>query len=107
MKVEVLYLAGCPHHSAAVDIVREILRKESVSAELMELEIKDSASAERLRFLGSPSIRIDGEDIEVSARPSRAFGLSCRTYVANGKRSGAPPPDWVRAAVHEADGKRQ
>lgn len=102
MKVEILYLAGCPHHLVAVDTVREVLEKEGVFADLTELEVPNRESAERLRFLGSPSIRINGEDVEVSARSSRVFGLSCRVYVAHGARLGAPPSDWVRAAFREA-----
>jgi hypothetical protein len=102
MKVEILYFAGCPNHRPAVARVREILRQETVSAELVEIEVKDPATAQEAEFLGSPSIRIDGWDIEPSARSSRAFGFGCRTYPDEGRRAGVPPLEWIRAAVQEA-----
>ena len=102
MKIEVLYLAGCPNHPPAVARVSDILRQEIVSAELVEIEIKDATTAHQLKFLGSPSIRIDGRDVETAARSSRAFGFVCRTYVDEGKPVGVPPVEWIRAALQEA-----
>jgi len=102
MKIEILYLAGCPNHPTAVARVSDILRQEIVSAELIEIEIQDAANAERVRFLGSPSIRIDGRDVEPAARSSRAFGFGCRTYIEKGSRAGVPPVELIRAAVEEA-----
>jgi hypothetical protein len=73
-----------------------------VSAELVEIEVKDAATAQKVEFLGSPSIRIDGRDVELAARSSRAFGFGCRTYIHEGGRTGVPPVAWIRAAVQEA-----
>jgi len=102
MKVEVLYFAGCPNHIAAVERVREVLAREATSAEMVEVEVKDAATARRVGFLGSPSIRVDGQDVERIARGVSAFGMICRTYNDGGRRSGVPPPEWIRAAVIEA-----
>jgi hypothetical protein len=102
MKIEILYLAGCPNHPPAVARVSDILRQETISAELVEIEVKDAATAQQVEFLGSPSIRIDGLDVELAARTSQAFGFGCRTYVDEGRRAGIPPAAWIRAAVQEA-----
>jgi hypothetical protein len=103
MKIEILYLAGCPNHHPAVARVSEIVRQETVSAELVEIEVRDAETAQQMEFLGSPSIRIDGRDVEPAARSSRAFGFGCRTYPdEGGSRSGIPPVSWIRAAVQEA-----
>jgi len=102
MKIEILYLSGCPNHPPAVTRVSEVLQQETVSAELVEIEVKDSATAQQVEFLGSPSIRIDGLDVELAARTSRAFGFGCRTYIDEGRRAGVPPVDWIRAALQEA-----
>ena len=107
MKVEVLYFPDCPHYSTAVNTVRETLEQEGVLAEIVAVEVRGSAAAQQLRFLVSPSIRIDGRDIEVAARDSREFGVSCRTYVAHGRRAGTPPQEWIRAAVRDANGTLQ
>jgi len=105
VRVEILYLLGCPNHVQTVDRVREVLRQEGTPAEMVEVEVKDAAAADRVAFLGSPSIRVDGQDVEAAARGVRAFGMMCRTYIDGGRRAGVPPPEWIRAAVREARGR--
>jgi Domain of unknown function (DUF2703) len=102
MKVEVLYFAGCPNHPPAVNRVREALRAEGVTANVFEVEVKDADSANAVGFLGSPTIRINGQDVELAARSAQGFGWMCRTYTGYGSRAGVPPVEWIRAAVREA-----
>jgi hypothetical protein len=104
MRVEILYFSGCPNHAPAVDRVREVLAQEATPAELVEVEVNDVITAQRIGFLGSPTIRVDGRDIEPAARAERVFGLSCRTYIDQGRHAGVPPLEWIRAAVREARG---
>ena len=104
MKVEVLYFSDCPNHAPAVSRVREVLQQEGTAAELIEVEVKDTVTAQRLGFLGSPSIRIDGQDIEPAVRTADRFGMMCRTYVVDGRPAGVPPPELIRDAVREARG---
>jgi hypothetical protein len=102
MRIEILYLEGCPNHRVAVERVREILEEESVPAEIIEITVQDEASAQAYEFLGSPTVRVDGIDIEREARSSNAFGMTCRTYLEAGQRVGVPPRDWILRAVREA-----
>ena len=106
MTVEILYFSGCPNHVPAVDCVREVLLEEGTPADMIEVEVKDAATAQQVGFLGSPTIRVDGKDVEPSARKTHAFGMMCRTYVDGGRRTGVPPPEWIRAAVREAKGRK-
>lgn len=99
MKVEVLYLEGCPNHVPTAALVREALTEERVQAEVQEIEVRTREQAETLGFLGSPSVRVNGLDIEVAARGSKSFGLGCRTYVVGGRRSGTPSGATVREAI--------
>jgi hypothetical protein len=101
VKVEVLYFAGCPNHVPTVERVREVLAQEGTPADIVEIEVTDAATAQQVGFLGSPSIRVDGQDIEPGAQGC-AFGMMCRTYDDGGRRAGTPPPEWIRAAVREA-----
>ena len=105
MKIEIFYFAGCPNHPPAVGRVLEALQQEGVSAELLQVEVKDAATACVMGFLGSPTIRIDGRDVEPAARSAQPFGLTCRTYFDDGYRAGVPPIEWIRAAVREATGR--
>lgn len=104
MRVDVLYFEGCPNHRAAVERVKEILEESAAPAEIIEIAVRDEAGAQAHGFLGSPTIRIDGIDIEPAARSSKAFGMTCRTYLEAGKRGGVPPHDLIRTAVREAVG---
>jgi hypothetical protein len=102
LKIEILYFSGCPNHAPAVDRVRDVLAEERLPCEMVEVEVKDAATAQEIGFLGSPSIRIDGLDVEPAVRGARAFGMMCRTYIDGGRRAGVPPPEWIRAALREA-----
>jgi hypothetical protein len=75
MKVEILYSAGCPNYPPAVSLVRDALAQEGVSAEIVPLEVNDLATAHVVGSLGSPNIRVDGQDVEPSARSSNQFGM--------------------------------
>jgi len=93
MKVEILYFSGCPNRVPAVDSVREVLQQEGTPADMVEVEVRDTAAAQQVGFLGSPTIRIDGLDVEPAARAARAFGIMCRTYIEGGRCAGVPPPE--------------
>lgn len=99
MNVEVFYFRGCPNHEPAVERVKEVLRAEGIVDEVKEVEMPDSETAERLRFLGSPSIRVNGVDIDPSALTSESFGLMCRTYRDGCCQSGVPSIELIRQAV--------
>jgi len=104
MKVEVLYFKGCPNYEAAVAQVRKAVSEEHVSAVVEEVEVRDAAMAQEIGFLGSPTIRVNGLDIEEGARADRGFGFGCRTYFASGHRSGIPSIGLIRHALAEAAG---
>ena len=73
MKVEILYFSGCPNRAPAVDLVREVLEQEGAPADMVEVEVRDASTAETVGFLGSPTIRVDGRDVEHAARAQRGF----------------------------------
>jgi len=101
MKVEVLYVAECPSHPAAVKLVREVLNSESVAADVREVLVRDAAMATDLAFYGSPTIRINGRDVAGEYSQARAFALSCRLYPGSAE-IGLPPMEMVRRAVVRA-----
>ena len=102
MTVELLWWDGCPSHPEALAELRRILREEGVEAEVSRVEIEDDKQARRERFPGSPTIRIDGEDI-VPPGEGDPFSLTCRVYrTRDGRFSPVPDPEDVRAAVRRA-----
>jgi hypothetical protein len=79
--------------------LRSAIDAERVTAKVTEVEVADPALAQELRFLGSPSVRINGVDVEPAARSAEQFGLMCRTYTAPHGSEGAPPIEMIRAAL--------
>ena len=101
MKVEVLYVADCPSHPAAVQLVRDVLLSEGVTAEICELLIADNHMAKVLSFRGSPTIRVNGRDVAGESFPSAECAVSCRLYLGS-HQIGLPPAEWIRQAVVSA-----
>lgn len=99
MKVEIFYFADCPNHQLAVERVKEVAQQEGFSPAILEIEVPDAEAALRLQFLGSPSIRVNGLDIEPAARSVKDFGLMCRTYGDGCCHSGLPSHELIRSAI--------
>lgn len=103
MKVEILYFEGCPNHSSALEMVRRILDREMIDAEVLAIEVPDEKTAEALRFLGSPSVRVDGAEIEPGREDDSPF-YGCRTYTVDGKTTGVPPETWLVDSLRKRNG---
>lgn len=99
MKIEVLYFEGCPNYGPAVERLRTVLQEEEVETNISKIEVRDELAAKKLNFLGSPTIRINGLDIETDLRNAKATGLACRRYTG-----GLPSEEMIRSALKEARG---
>ncbi len=93
--IEVLYFEGCPYFEPTLSLADEVLSQLGVSAEVRKIEVRSPEDAERVRFLGSPSVRVDGKDIEPGAESRKEYALSCRIY----GDSGLPPKELLVAAI--------
>jgi hypothetical protein len=107
MRVELLFWAGCPSHPAALTELRAALAEEGLDPQrVIVREIKTDAEAQSERFIGSPTILIDGRDVQpVTGEP---VGLTCRVYMRrDGRYSPTPDPadvrDALRAAAEQGD----
>lgn len=103
MKIQIFYLEGCPNHKPAVKRVLEVLCDEGMSAELVEVNVPHASIAHELGFLGSPSIRVNGVDVEPGARSARDYGMMCRTYALNGRHEGLPSREMLIHAIRGAN----
>jgi len=99
MKVEVLYFDGCPNHEALLPRLRSLIADEGADAQVELRRVESVEAAERERFLGSPTVRIDGEDVDPGASERSDFGLKCRLYRTNDGTSGTPPEHWIAEAI--------
>src|SRR5713101_218239 len=105
MKVQLFYFDGCPNHSPLLERLRQILRQEGLPEQVEEINVTSPEQAQALAFLGSPTIKINGVDVEPAARASQAYAMACRTYRNAGKQEGQPDEQMIRAALREAVGQ--
>ena len=96
--VEILFFEGCPNVEAARALVQRIASEEGITLQVRLVEVTPD-DAERLRFLGSPSVRVDGHDIEPGADQRTNFTFGCRVFRTAQGLSGEPASDWVRAPL--------
>jgi hypothetical protein len=101
-RVEILYFVDCPNHEPARALVERLARQLQVEPEIDLVEVADSAAAVALRFLGSPTVRVNGVDVEPGAEERRDFAFACRIYRSEGGASEQPEESWVRDALIEA-----
>lgn len=101
MKIEFLYFDGCPNHEKALALLREVLQQKTIETSIDLIEIKDDEDAARHKFVGSPTIRVDGTDIDpVKGKP--AYAKTCRVYTIEGKLTGLPSRKMIEDAVRKA-----
>jgi mercuric ion transport protein len=101
MKVQVLYFDGCPHSLPTVELVAETLRAEGIETEVERVFVASAERAQEVEFLGSPTVRINGLDVESEARTQKSYGFGCRTYLDGKKRTGMPSREMIQRAIRE------
>jgi len=92
--IEVLYIPGCPNYEPTMERVKTVLSSEFLPDRPHSVAVTTDSEAKSLKFPGSPTVRVNGRDIEPSA--TTQIGLACRVY-ANG--SGVPADHMLRAAI--------
>lgn len=101
-QIEVLTFAGCPHTQPALELVERIVDELALEASVHHVDVSDLEQAEAHRFLGSPSIRVNGRDIEPGAGERTDYTLACRIYRTETGITGEPDERWLREALVEA-----
>ncbi len=106
--VEVLVVSGCPGTALAIARVREATEALGIETNLRVVTVDGEEHARALGFIGSPTVRVEGADVEVGV--SMPIGLSCRLYPGDGtspaqpervrkKTERAPPLAWIKDAL--------
>lgn len=97
MKIELLYFDGCPSWQNALDNLKSVLHEEGITESVNVLEIMNDEQAQKEKFLGSPSIRIDGNDLWFEQREN--YSLSCRVYATPEGVKGWPTDEMLRSKI--------
>ncbi|HLV34363.1 MAG TPA: thioredoxin family protein [Spirillospora sp.] len=101
MAIEFLYYEDCPSHDVALERLQTIMAEEGIHADINIIKVETEDQAQRLKFVGSPTIRIGGQDI-VPVPANAHYSLTCRAYrLDDGRISPLPSPDMIRRALRE------
>ncbi len=107
MRVELLWWDGCPSYPETQADLREALAAEGIDAEIEMVEIESDEQARRERFPGSPTIRVDGDDI-FPCPEGEPYSLTCRVYrLRDGRPSPTPDPEDLLEAIRRIDADRR
>jgi hypothetical protein len=99
-KIEFLYWEDCPSHSAARKLLHEVLAELELEPTVEETEVLTDEDAERLAFPGSPTIRVDGADVDAGGADLMGTALTCRVYrLEDGRFSPVPSREMLRRAL--------
>ena len=99
-KVEFLFWEDCPSHSEALARVREVVAELSLTSPIEQIQVLTEDDAERLAFPGSPTIRVNGIDIDPQGAAEMGTALTCRIYrLEDGRISPLPSKEMIQRAL--------
>jgi hypothetical protein len=102
MNVELLYFDGCPSHERLLPRLRELVAEVDPAVEVELRRVETIEEAERERFLGSPTVRVDGRDVDPGADQRGDFGMKCRVYKTADGLGPLPPDSRITEALTRA-----
>jgi hypothetical protein len=98
MKIEILHFDGCPTYKTTGDTLRQVLAEEGLEATVEPVAVNSDEEARRLRFPGSPTIRVDGRDL--FPMPEREdWRLVCRVYNTPEGLMGSPTAQMLKESL--------
>jgi len=98
VKVEFLFWRECPSHEVCLERLKKVLDSMNLEYNLEIIEVKTEEEAERLKFPGSPTIRINGVDIQPESS-NGPYGLSCRAYIIEGRILPLPTERYIEESI--------
>ena len=103
MNIQLLWFEDCPNHEPAKKMLAEVLHELGVTEPIERIEVPDVETGGKVRFPGSPTIRINGSDIEPGWESSGDYTPRCRLYMTSEGLRGPPERGWVKRAVELAN----
>lgn len=100
IRIEFQYFEDCPNHQKMKDNLLKAMEGIEDSIELINVLVEDEQTAARVNFRGSPTLLINGDDVESMPGPERP-SVACRYYL-----NGIPSPEAIRSRIaqHRLEG---
>lgn len=102
MKIELLWFQDCSNHHAAEAMLNEVLSEFGVKEVIERVEVPDAEVGKRLTFPGSPTIRINGLDVEPGWQACDDCTPRCWLYLTSEGLRGLPEKSWIRQGIETA-----
>ncbi|MCP8317594.1 MAG: DUF2703 domain-containing protein [archaeon] len=119
MKVQLLYILDCPWCVKTKELIKESLEELGVKADIEEILVDSDKKARKYKFVGSPTVRINGKDIQEEVSKGRCLPCEeiaeyeeeatefikqecmcgCRIYFYAGKQYPYPPKEMIKEAI--------
>ena len=101
MNVQFLWFNGCPNHEAARTLLMDVLAAHGLEG-FEDIDAGDADIADMHRFPGSPTIRVNGVDIEPGYIDPEDYVPRCRVYLTEQGLRGVPERRWIEDALEQA-----
>jgi glutaredoxin len=120
MRIQLLYILDCPWCLKTKELIEESLEELGIKAKIEEILIDTEEKAKKYRFVGSPTVRIDGKDIQEEVNKERCLsceklaeteettkfvkqecGYGCRIYFYKGRQYPYPPKEMIKNAIRK------
>ena len=98
-RVELLWFAGCPGHMPARALLDEVIAAVAPGTPVESIDVSDPDVASAHRFPGSPTIRVDGQDVDPGYEDAGDYTPRCRLYRTPEGLLSVPPREWIEAAL--------
>ena len=99
MNIEFLWFEDCPNRLQARELLRAVLQERGINDGFKDIDATDADVAAEHHFAGSPTVRVNGNDVEPGFRDPGDYTPRCRIYLVEGRFQGAPPRRWIEDAL--------
>jgi hypothetical protein len=76
--IEILYFSGCPSWKQTIEDLKVVLADKGLKPDIKLTRIVSDEDAKAKSFPGSPTIRVNGQDLFPTDQPN--YCLQCRVY---------------------------
>jgi hypothetical protein len=101
MTIELLWFDDCPNHRKTRQLLEEVLAQRHIEERIVDVNLTDPEVAKQYRFPGSPTIRVDGRDIEPDFADAGDYTPRCRLYLTARGLVGVPDRRWIETALEQ------
>jgi hypothetical protein len=102
VQIEILAREDCPNRGMALVVVQRVVDETGIPAEIEVVDVDSDEDAEAYRVLGSPTVLVDGRDVDPLPSANADYGIEDRIYRTDRGPCGWPDAEWIREALLRA-----